>query len=74
MSRPLEITRQFLALLLVAGCALALGACGIKGPLEPPAAASETGTAKSAEAGASGENTAAKPKPHEPFILDGIIR
>ncbi|MGQ0455615.1 MAG: LPS translocon maturation chaperone LptM [Hyphomicrobium sp.] len=54
--------------------ALAVSACGVKGPLEPPVTAQAGGEAKSAEAAAAGENSAAKPKPHEPFVLDGVLR
>lgn len=54
--------------------AVAVTACGVRGPLDPPAQAKAEGEAKSAEAGAAGENSAAKPKPHEPFVLDGLLR
>ncbi len=54
--------------------AMLVGACGVKGPLDPPAQAKADGEAKSAEAGAAGENSAAKPKPHEDFILDPLLR
>ncbi|MCB1485788.1 MAG: lipoprotein [Hyphomicrobiaceae bacterium] len=59
-----------LALALAAGIA----GCGVRGPLDPPPSASAEGVAKSAEAGASGENSAAPPKPHEDFILDPLLR
>ncbi len=52
----------------------ALAGCGVKGPLEPPAQAKVEGEAKSAETAAAGENSSAKPKPHEPFVLDGLLR
>lgn len=60
------------ALVLAAG---GLSACGVRGPLEPPTKA-ETGgeKTKSAEAGDAGENSAAKPKPHDNFILDPLLR
>ena len=51
-----------------------LGACGVRGPLEPPPQAAAEGQVKSAEAGAAGENTSAKPKPHDSFILDPLLR
>ncbi len=51
-----------------------LAGCGVKGPLEPPTQAKVEGEAKSAEAAAAGENSSAKPKPHEPFVLDGLLR
>lgn len=59
-----------LALAVVAGIA----GCGVRGPLEPPPQAAAEGAVKSAEAGAAGENSAAKPKPHEDFILDPLLR
>ncbi len=55
---------------MVAGIA----GCGVRGPLEPPPQAAAEGAVKSAEAGAAGENSAAKPKPHEDFILDPLLR
>ncbi|NOT71163.1 MAG: hypothetical protein HOP09_07710 [Hyphomicrobium sp.] len=54
--------------------ALLVSACGVRGPLEPPTQAKAEGEAKSAEAGAAGENSAAKPKPHDGFVLDGLLR
>ncbi|MGL4395525.1 MAG: LPS translocon maturation chaperone LptM [Hyphomicrobium sp.] len=68
-------TATHLLTLIVAGSALAgLGGCGVRGPLDPPPEAVASGTAKSAEAGAAGENSAAEPKPHEGFILDRLLR
>jgi predicted small lipoprotein YifL len=58
----------------VIAVALLVSACGTRGPLQAPAEAKASGEAKSAEAGAAGENSAAKPKPHEPFVLDGLLR
>jgi predicted small lipoprotein YifL len=56
---------------LLIACALAAlaGGCGIKGPLESPEAKSTA----SAESG-QGKPAGATAKPHEPFILDGLIR
>jgi predicted small lipoprotein YifL len=54
--------------------ALLVGACGTRGPLHAPAEAKAEGEAKSAEAGDPGSNSAAPKKPHEPFILDGLLR
>lgn len=54
--------------------ALSLCACGVKGPLDPPTQAKAEGDVKSAEAADPGENSAAPPKPHEPFVLDGLLR
>ncbi len=58
----------------VVALALVASGCGVKGPLEPPMAAKAEGEAKSAEAQAPGQNSAAKQKPHEPFVLDGLLR
>lgn len=62
-------------ILIAGGCALlAIGGCGVRGALEAPASAKAKGTAKSAESGDPGENSAAGKKQHEPFVLDGLIR
>jgi predicted small lipoprotein YifL len=45
-----------------------LAGCGVKGPLETPTEA--TAQADSGQGKAEG----AAPKPHKPFILDGLIR
>lgn len=74
---PMTITVQWkpwLGVLAVAFAAASVGACGVKGALEPPPVAKAEGQAKSAESGAAGENTAAKPKPHDDFILDPLLR
>ena len=60
--------------LVLGGLCLALGACGVRGSLDPPSAAKASGTAKSAEAAATGPASAAPPKPHEGFILDPLLR
>lgn len=54
--------------------ALALSGCGVRGSLEAPTEAKAQGQAASAEAAASGPNSAAAPKPHRGFILDGLVR
>ncbi|MBK9078494.1 MAG: lipoprotein [Hyphomicrobium sp.] len=69
-----QTSRPWLALAAVVIAAGALAGCGVRGPLDPPAQAKAEGEAKSAEAGAAGENSAAPPKPHEPFVLDGLLR
>lgn len=51
-----------------------LAGCGLKGPLElPPEAKAQNQTTASADSG-QGKSEAAAPKPHKPFILDGLIR
>jgi predicted small lipoprotein YifL len=61
-------------LLLIAAMALVVAGCGVRGPLDPPNQATGTIPNKSPEAGDAGENSAAKPKPHEEFILDSLLR
>ena len=70
----LDRARPVLTVAAVALATVVLTACGVRGPLDPPAQAKAEGEAKSAEAGAAGENSAAKPTPHEPFVLDGLLR
>ncbi len=64
--------------LVVAGLCLGLGsglgACGVRGSLDPPPSAKAAGTAKSAEASGTQPDSAAPPKPHEGFILDPLLR
>ena len=47
-----------------------LSACGVKGPLEPPAKAKKEGTAQT---GAGTPGTESK-GPHRSFILDRLLR
>ncbi len=52
--------------------AFALAGCGVRGGLEAPpeAKAQTTADAQSGE----GKPEGAAPKPHKPFILDGLVR
>ena len=68
------VTSKVLTAATVILAGLAVTGCGVRGSLDAPQAAQADGQAKSAEAGAAGENSAAKPKPHEPFVLDGLLR
>jgi len=63
-----------LALMTVGTLLAVLGGCGVRGGLDPPMEAKAEGTSKSPEAAASGPNSAAPQKPHQGFILDGLIR
>jgi predicted small lipoprotein YifL len=63
-----------LAALVAAGLCLGLGACGVRGSLDPPPSAKASGTAKSAEAAGTQPESAAPPKPHDGFILDPLLR
>jgi predicted small lipoprotein YifL len=68
MPKTLITTAIFALALLLAGC-------GVRGPLEKPGTtATEEGHGKSAAAGDAGKDSAAQPKPHEPFVLDGLLR
>lgn len=62
-------------LMLAAGAMLA--GCGVRGPLQPPKA--ESSAAPAPETTASAESGQGKPanaasKPHQGFILDGLLR
>jgi predicted small lipoprotein YifL len=63
-----------LAALVAAGLCLGLGACGVRGSLDPPPSAKAAGTAKSADASGTQPESAAPPKPHDGFILDPLLR
>jgi predicted small lipoprotein YifL len=69
-----ERSKPWLIALGLAFAAVGLAACGVRGPLQPPAVAKEDGTAKSAESADPGSNSVVKPKPHEGFILDPLLR
>jgi predicted small lipoprotein YifL len=70
----LERAKPWIVVAVVAFTTAGLGACGVRGSLDPPTEAKADGQAKSSEAAAAGETSAAKPKPHEPFVLDGLLR
>lgn len=72
IDRPSTFRILVCAILVIA--AVSVGACGRRGSLDPPVEARADGTAKSAEAATPGKDSAAGEKPHEPFILDGLIR
>ena len=50
--------------LILVAMALSLGACGVRGGLQAPP--EDVATNRS--------ETPAAPKPHKPFVLDGLIR
>lgn len=54
--------------------AAAMSGCGVRGSLQAPLQAEAGGSATSAEGGDTAENSAAKPKPHRGFVLDGLLR
>ena len=66
--------KPWIAILAVAVAAGGVGACGVKGALQPPPEAKAEGQVKSADSADAGENSAAKPKPHDNFILDPLLR
>ena len=53
---------------------LLLAGCGVRGSLEAPAEAKQTGAATSPDAADSGPKSSAQPKPHRDFILDPLLR
>jgi len=73
MAAPLR-TKLWIAVALVSVAGFGFAGCGIKGPLEPPPGAKAAGQAKSAEAADPGQNSDAPKKPHEPFVLDPLLR
>ena len=52
----------------------ALVGCGVRGNLETPPEAKVAGGPTAPDATDAGGNSAAKPKPHKEFILDGLLR
>ena len=73
MAAPLR-TKSWIAVALISVAGLGFAGCGVKGPLEPPPGAKASGEAKSAEAADPGTNSDAPKKPHEPFVLDPLLR
>jgi predicted small lipoprotein YifL len=61
--------KPFIRLSFIVALAASVGGCGIKGGLEAPQA-KETASAESGQ----GKPAGATPKPHQGFILDGLIR
>ena len=73
MAAPLR-TKSWIAVALIGVAGLGFAGCGVKGPLEPPPGAKASGEAKSADAADPGTNSDAPKKPHEPFVLDPLLR
>ena len=74
MMLRLRFEKPWIALAALALASVTLSACGVKGALEPPPIAKAEGEAKSPDAADPGSNSVVKPKPHEGFILDGLLR
>jgi predicted small lipoprotein YifL len=74
MAQAPVIARGLVIAGLCLGLGAALGACGVRGSLDPPPQAKAAGTARSAEAAGTLEGSAAAPKPHDGFILDPLLR
>lgn len=68
------VSKPWFAILAVAVATAGLSACGVKGALQPPPEATVAGDAKSAESADPGATSVVKPKPHEGFILDPLLR
>ncbi|WP_428031879.1 LPS translocon maturation chaperone LptM [Ancylobacter sp.] len=69
MSRALSRLCRVLTVSLALSGALALGGCGVKGPLEPPPGSPQT------HPGPDGKvpKDTGPVKPNQPFILDGLL-
>ena len=71
----LRFAKPWIAVLAVTLVAATVSGCGVKGALQPPPEATVAGEAtKSAESADPGSNSGVKPKPHEGFILDPLLR
>ena len=68
------VPRRLKPFVVLALLAPLLAACGVRGSLDAPAEAKATGTAVSPSAADAGSTSAAAPKPHREFILDGLLR
>lgn len=64
-------TKIVLAVTLLA---FGLAGCGVRGPLELPPEAKAAHEAKASADSGQGKPEGATKKPHQPFILDGVIR
>jgi predicted small lipoprotein YifL len=62
------MSRSFILIALLLLATMSLSACGKRGTLEPPAAASAEKSASTAPEPKPGE------KPHRPFVLDPLLR
>lgn len=62
------------AISLAAVAALGLAGCGVRGSLESPAKAQGGTTTPVASGATGGSGATPAPKPHRPFVLDGILR
>ncbi len=60
-----------LTALLLAGT---VAGCGVRGALEAPPEAKASADGTAPDATDAGGNSAAKPKPHKPFVLDSLLR
>ena len=63
-----------IAALVAAGLCLGLGACGVRGSLDPPPSAKAAGTAKSAEAAGTQPEIGRPAQAARGFILDPLLR
>ena len=67
-----QMTGWVRAVLVASALALPLAGCGVKGSLETPAEAKADATAEATSG--QGKPEGAAPKPHKPFVLDGLLR
>ena len=63
-----------IAIVILASFALSAGGCGVRGSLDlPPGAKAKQKQTAAADSG-QGKPAGKAPKPHKPFILDGLLR
>lgn len=65
--------RAYAVVACLALCGLVLAGCGVRGSLEYPKEANAQKNKASADSG-QGKAAGAAPKPHQGFILDGLLR
>jgi predicted small lipoprotein YifL len=62
------------AIVMLAGVAIVASGCGVRGSLKlPPDAKAKQKQTAAADSG-QGKPAGKAPKPHKPFILDGLLR
>ncbi len=67
--------KTWITVLAATAVAAVVSGCGVKGALQPPPESKVGGEpVKNAESADPGSNSVVKPKPHEGFILDGLLR
>ena len=66
--------KYWIAAAVAVSFAAIAGGCGVRGPLDPPPGAQAAGEVRAPDAADPGSTSVAPPKPHEPFVLDPLLR